>query len=99
VRRPCPAPRCPNLEPCPEHARRAWQTSTRAARLPANWRKLTRIVKARAHATCERCGRPAPDGECDHVQRGDDHRLDNLQWLCRTCHRTKTLAEARQART
>lgn len=32
--------------------------------------------------------------ECDHVVRGDDHSLSNLQWLSVPCHAAKTKLEA-----
>jgi 5-methylcytosine-specific restriction protein A len=40
--------------------------------------------------------------DADHIQPGDNHHLDNLQWLSEPCHRAKTAAEAaarNQART
>lgn len=43
---------------------------------------------------------PECDGigtECDHIERGDDHRLSNLQWLSGPCHHAKTLREAQAA--
>ena len=44
---------------------------------------------------------PACDGigtQCDHIQAGDNHQLDNLQWLSTPCHLAKTLTEATEAR-
>ena len=34
-----------------------------------------------------------PTGECDHIVAGDDHDLDNLQWLSHECHKAKTERE------
>lgn len=31
--------------------------------------------------------------ECDHIVAGDDHDLDNLQWLSHECHKAKTERE------
>lgn len=79
-----------------------WSTSTRAARLPSDWPRRVAIVARRAGGQCEttidgrRC--PLRGAECDHVRRGDDHRLANLAWLCVGHHRDKTLAEATAAR-
>ncbi|EWS99563.1 hypothetical protein N865_02065 [Intrasporangium oryzae NRRL B-24470] len=75
----------------------AWTTSNRKARLPRDWQRRRAIVLARAGHRCEweddgvRCPRRATD--CDHVERGDDHRLDNLQALCRPHHSWKSAHE------
>ena len=40
---------------------------------------------------------PECDGygsQCDHIDRGDDHSLTNLQWLSQPCHTAKTQQEA-----
>ncbi|WP_375151143.1 HNH endonuclease [Pantoea sp. ANP04] len=34
----------------------------------------------------------------DHVRPGDDHSLDNLRAICRSCHGRKTAAEGNAAR-
>lgn len=75
-----------------------WHTSDRAQRLPENWADLRRQVRYRAGGLCEapnhhpRC--PGTGSECDHVTPGDDHGLENLQWLSSECHKAKTQAEA-----
>jgi 5-methylcytosine-specific restriction enzyme A len=96
----CPVSGCPNLQPCSTHRRAAWSGSDRAARLPTNWPKLRSQVRKRDRHTCQGCGCPTPPGEgsVDHIIRGDDHRLENLQLLCDSCHDTKTTAEAAAAR-
>lgn len=92
----------------------AWASSTRRARLPKDWSRRRIRVERRAGGRCECTGcepfgsndtRPAHEGrcgtrgsECDHVIAGDDHRVENLQWLCSTCHRRKTLREREAAR-
>lgn len=80
-----------------------WHTSDRVTRLPNDWRKRRAAVRRRAGGRCEaldgngsRC--TARGTECDHVRRGDNHNLDNLQWLCATCHARKTRAETTEAR-
>lgn len=93
----CSTPGCPNLNPCATHARKPWESSTRRARLPGNWNTLRAAALRRDRHRCRTCGAPAT--EVDHIARGDDHRLTNLQSLCSPCHQAKTTAEATEART
>lgn len=61
--------------------------------------KDIRTVKRRAHHTCQNCGNPGT--EVDHitpVSQGGTHDLDNLQLLCRRCHKAKTNRERAEAR-
>lgn len=82
----------------------AWEGSTRAERLPPDWPKRRLRVLRRDGYRCraidphtgERCGEPARD--VDHVERGDDHSLDNLQALCRWHHARKSAKEGASAR-
>lgn len=81
----------------------AWsQTGTRKDRLPADWARRRKTVLARCGHRCQatddgvRCTAPATD--VDHVIRGDDHSLENLQGLCDWHHKRKTAAEANQAK-
>ena len=76
-----------------------WQGSTRRARLPGNWVTLRQRVLERDRHTC----RIRTPGVCtvaatevDHVQRGDDHSMGNLQAACHPCHQRKTQAERRK---
>jgi len=80
-----------------------WAGSTRAHRLPGDWQSRRARVRRRAGDECQhhdptgmRC--PAPGNECDHINRGDDHSVGNLQWLCAAHHRAKTATEAGHAR-
>jgi hypothetical protein len=41
------------------------------------------------------CGLPGTD--VDHIDRGDDHRLENLQLLCRWHHNEKSGSEGGNA--
>lgn len=74
-----------------------WGTSDRASRLPANWASIRRQVAARANNLCEAathvstCNGTGTDA--DHIRAGDDHALDNLQWLSGPCHAAKTARE------
>lgn len=82
----------------------AWEGSTRSRRLPPDWDSRRRATFRRDRWRCRwtlasghRCRYTDPTGhalECDHVIPGDDHRLVNLQTLCKPHHRAKTQAEA-----
>lgn len=75
-----------------------WNTSDRRLRLPDDWAARRAAVKARAHGRCEAkrhakgCNGIGTD--CDHIVPGDDHSLDNLQWLSYACHKAKTARES-----
>ena len=75
-----------------------WSTSDRRSRLPANWPQLCRQVKTRANGRCQaekhdpRCDGIGTDN--DHIIPGDDHRIENMQWLSGPCHRAKTAHES-----
>lgn len=81
----------------------AWDGSRRAQQLPKDWKQRREAVKARAGGICEatlntgaRC--TAPGTDCDHIQRGNNHNYNNLQWLCAWHHNRKTQGEASQFR-
>lgn len=97
ARRPCSHPPCPNLQPCPDHPKVAWQGSTRSARLPKGWDKRRRYILQR-DPICKVCNE-ALSIEVDHIIPGDDHSHSNLQGICTPCHREKTQREAAEART
>lgn len=75
-----------------------WSTSDRRERLPDNWPQIRARVKARAKGKCEatqhakKCNGWGRDA--DHIVAGDDHSMDNLQWLSYPCHLSKTAREA-----
>ena len=92
----CSHPRCPNLKPCRDHQRKAWEGSDRHQRLPRGWARLRRTILAR-DPWCSVCGQSAST-EVDHIQAGDNHHITNLQGICTQCHKTKTQAEAQEAR-
>lgn len=79
-----------------------WQGSDRAARLPSDWQTRRLRVLRRDGYRCRWrmagggiCGEPARD--VDHIERGDDHALENLQVLCRWHHARKSSAEGNAA--
>ena len=75
----------------------AWTTSTRRDRLPPDWWAIRQRVKRRANGQCEAThhapGCTGTGTDADHITPGDNHALDNLQWLSTACHRAKTAAE------
>lgn len=77
--------------------RTRWNISDRASRLPTDWAWRRQIVRDRAHNRCQaEHHAPGCDGigtDCDHIIQGDDHSLDNLQWLSHACHKAKTEQE------
>ncbi|MFD9442173.1 HNH endonuclease [Streptomyces sp. NPDC060001] len=80
----------------------AWHSSTRRARLPADWpRRRRRILRRDAHSCQSRftdgrlCGAPA--NQVDHIEPGDDHSDSNLQALCEWCHTRKSSSEGGRA--
>lgn len=82
----------------------AWDSSERARELPPDWSRRRLRVLRRAEWTCEatrsdtgrRCWSPATD--VDHIIRGRDHHLENLQALCGWHHLLKTAVEAATGR-
>jgi len=78
-------------------------SGARRLRLPADWEERRATVRDRAGGRCQatmrdgtRCVEPGTD--CDHIVRGDNHDLANLQWLCSWHHNKKTAQEALEAR-
>lgn len=92
----CSAPRCPHLQPCPDHGKVAWEGSTRRKRLPSDWERRRRYVLQR-DPICKACDN-ALSVIGDHVVPNDDHGYDNLQGICANCHTEKTQREAADAR-
>lgn len=81
----------------------AWDTSNRKAGLPSDWTTRRVRVLRRDSYKCQArdslgvmCGAPA--NQVDHIERGNDHSLDNLQSLCRWHHARKSSAEGAAAR-
>lgn len=84
----------------------AWEkgTSARASRLPPNWQSLRLRVLRRDRYQCQHrdypgapiCGGRA--NQVDHIERGDDHSVSNLQALCQHHHAAKSSREGVEAR-
>lgn len=77
-----------------------WRGSSRAKRLPSNWPSIRMAVLKRDNYSCQ-IKEPGCDGratDVDHIKAGDDHRLENLQAACRTCHQDKSSKEGNQAK-
>jgi 5-methylcytosine-specific restriction enzyme A len=77
--------------------------SARSERLPDDWAVRRIRVLRRDGYRCQArledggiCAHPASD--VDHVQRGDNHDLANLQALCKWHHARKSSAEGAAAR-
>ena len=103
ARLPCPAPGCPNLQPCPAHARpvdrgeRDPRPTAHQRGYGATWRRLRAIVLAR-HPVCAdpfslHRGAVVLATDVDHIMpkaAGGRDVENNLQALCHSCHSHKT---------
>lgn len=59
---------------------------------------MTKHLRGAPSGTCEACGKHVARLELDHrdpLWNGGPNDRANLQWLCPTCHRAKTVAERR----
>jgi len=98
ARKVCSTPRCPHLQPCPDHAPKPWAGSTRRRRLPGDWPTRRRKVLDRdpicvIQTACE----GSLSTVCDHRIPGDDHSYENLQGICSACDRVKSSQEGNDA--
>lgn len=81
-----------------------WAGSDRRSRLPDDWPKRRLRILRRDSYRCQHRDSPssppcdAPANQVDHIERGDDHRLDNLQALCRRHHALKSSREGNDAK-
>lgn len=80
-----------------------FKDSNRKQRLPSNWYSLRSKVLRRDNYGCKwldeygkECKSKATD--VDHILRGDNNSLDNLQSLCTYHHRYKTAKEGNLAK-
>ena len=79
-----------------------WKGSKRKSELPSNWPKIRAKVLRHANYKCEqrlddgsKCNEHA--NQCDHIRRGNDHSMRNLQALCEYHHAKKSSAEGAAA--
>lgn len=84
-----------------------WSGSSRRDGLPRWWPvTVRRIIKRDPTCRCLgciKCSTPnllcaRASQECDHINRGDDHRDINLRGICRPCHGHKSSKEGLEAR-
>lgn len=79
-----------------------WDNKKRKAELPRDWHKRRAQVLKRDYRQCQWTDENgmcrAPANQVDHITRGLDHSLENLQALCEFHHRKKTAAEAAASR-
>jgi len=57
-----------------------------------SWARVRAVIKLRDMAVCQYCGKPANDGEPDHIlplAQGGNDALHNLVWSCKDCNRAK----------
>jgi hypothetical protein len=90
----CPAPRCPNLQPCPDHPA-SWAQGQRGRRMPPGWTATAARI-LRRDPVCRLCWL-APSAEVHHTRPG----VEDDAWLlgvCSPCHLQVTLAQAALAR-
>ena len=105
IARVCPKPRCPRLQPCPDHQRKPFANARRSTSLygTERWKR-----ESSAHLLREpNCGACAATGVMtlatvvDHIvpHRGDEALFwDETNWasLCRPHHNAKTGRETRE---
>lgn len=84
----------PDYSRCDTHKKQAYRNTNRSKRLPKDWKLIRQQVFRRDNFECQTCGQFAT--EVDHIERGDNHHISNLQSLCKQCHHNKTVIEARQ---
>lgn len=76
----------------------SWYTSDRLERLPSDWDSIRAKVLRRDPVCKDPEGCTAESEEADHIERGDDHRLANLQGLCSHHHAKKSAREGNDAK-
>ena len=98
-KRPCPTPRCPNLQPCDAHVRVPFRNARRSSMLysTGRWKREARSFLA-MNPCCATCGKSSTIVDHRTPHRGDVGLFwaqVNWQSLCRRCHNAKTGRETR----
>lgn len=78
-----------------------WNGSDRRSELPDDWPDRRAKVLKRDEYRCRLLWDDGCEGtatDVDHIKRGNDHRLSNLQAACGWCHDRKSSAEGNAAR-
>lgn len=83
---------------CERHQKQAFIGTNRSERLPKDWQTRRRIVLNRNQGICVATDCQEDATDVDHIRRGDDHSLTNLQGLCASHHATKTAYEGQIAK-
>lgn len=84
-----------------------WEGAGDKSRFPPDWPHRRNQRRALAQGRCEwikangaRCNVDCwDDGECDHHEDRNDHRIESLRWLCKKHHGRKSSAQGNAART
>jgi 5-methylcytosine-specific restriction protein A len=104
ARKVCAEPGCPQLQPCPLHARKPWQRDAPRSTLSGSrQQKRARFVLLRDDGRCHVCGDYGAD-EADHVIPVAEGGADDVSNMAAihggsdSCHSRKTAAEAERAR-
>ena len=91
--------RPPTHRPAGYKQRKAWATTTRSNKergYSTQWRKIRQAAIRRDQGLCQPCARSGITtafDEVDHIlpkSRGGTDNIDNLQCICRACHKVKT---------
>ena len=92
---------CPNLQPCPLHAKKPWETSNRKSLSGSKQAKRRLYILRRDHGICHVCGEGGSD-QADHIiplAEGGPDTTQNMGAIhAKPCHEHKTLEEARRGR-
>jgi 5-methylcytosine-specific restriction protein A len=108
--KPCPSPRCHKMVTragrCEDHQVEPWLSSkgksTAERGYGWKWKKVRLVALSRDSYLCQECqrnGALSKATEVDHIlnkARGGDDSLDNLESICKPCHKVKTNNERRR---
>lgn len=77
-----------------------WAGSSRNQELPPDWNQIRSQVLEDDDYICQLMFRGClgTASEVDHIQRGNDHRRENLRAVCKPCHAKKSSREGNARR-